>query len=415
MASYDGDEHREDDGQHHDDDHNIGGAEHDDPRDDYSQDMAGKRRSDESSQYVGENVYRLLISTKRVGAIIGKGGTNIKAICSDTGARVKILDPVSIDDPERVVLVSGRDDASVDLAPAQQALLRAHQCVLDGQTMDENTAPDSKLTTRMLVPTSQAGSLIGKGGATVKAIQEETGVTMRVLTEQENPRGAVADDRVLEMHGNPVQLQAAVKAVSAQVRKFLVDRSVLPLYEAAKLQPSYGSSYAASPGPSYSQGYQPASYQQAAYMPAQQPSYAPPSSKFSQFQSVQAPAPVVATSTLQMRVPAPYLAAVVGANSSSINQIRQISGAQVTAYESADGISESVVEITGTSAQVQAAQALVQAFMLNANAATAAAPAPTNYYGQPQMGMQSQQQGYGNPQQTQYQPGYGSYSTYATG
>lgn len=46
------------------------------------------------------------------------------------------------------------------------------------------------------------------------------------------PPVALNDDRVVEIQGEPLGVQKAVELISSHLRKFLVDRSVLPLFEA---------------------------------------------------------------------------------------------------------------------------------------------------------------------------------------
>lgn len=48
---------------------------------------------------------------------------------------------------------------------------------------------------------------------------------------EELPLCALADDRVVEVTGEPRNVQRATELVVAHLRKFLVDRSVLPLFE----------------------------------------------------------------------------------------------------------------------------------------------------------------------------------------
>lgn len=69
-----------------------GGGGGNDPRpkrsrdDDYAHD--DRKRN---SGYRGDSVFRLLVPQKRVGCIIGKGGSVIKSLQDETGARIKIL------------------------------------------------------------------------------------------------------------------------------------------------------------------------------------------------------------------------------------------------------------------------------------------------------------------------------------
>lgn len=51
-----------------------------------------------------------------------------------------------------------------------------------------------------------------------------------ILTE-DLPLCALQDDRIVEMHGEPVKVHKAIELAVSYLRKFLVDRSVLPLFE----------------------------------------------------------------------------------------------------------------------------------------------------------------------------------------
>nr|CAB3457471.1 unnamed protein product [Digitaria exilis] len=55
-----------------------------------------------------EIVFRMIILNDMVGSIIGKGGSTIRALQSETGASIKILEPVP-DSEERIVAISARE------------------------------------------------------------------------------------------------------------------------------------------------------------------------------------------------------------------------------------------------------------------------------------------------------------------
>lgn len=79
-------------------------------------------------------------------------------------------------------MVSGKEEPESSLPPSMDGLLRVHMRIVDGLDGEASQAPPpTKVSTRLLVPASQAGSLIGKQGATVKAIQEAAGCIVRVL------------------------------------------------------------------------------------------------------------------------------------------------------------------------------------------------------------------------------------------
>lgn len=80
-------------------------------------------------------------------------------------------------------MVSAKDEPDSAFPPAVDGLLRVHKRIVDGLEGDNAHAPNagSKVSTRLLVAASQAGSLIGKQGGTVKSIQEESNCIVRVL------------------------------------------------------------------------------------------------------------------------------------------------------------------------------------------------------------------------------------------
>lgn len=81
-------------------------------------------------------------------------------------------------------MVSAKEEPDSAFPPAVDGLLRVHKRIVDGLEGGDNThAPNmgGKVSTRLLVAASQAGSLIGKQGGTVKSIQEESNCIVRVL------------------------------------------------------------------------------------------------------------------------------------------------------------------------------------------------------------------------------------------
>ena len=79
--------------------------------------------------------------------------------------------------------MSAKEEPDSDFPPAVDGLLRVHKRIVDGLEGDNANAPNmgGKVSTRLLVAASQAGSLIGKQGGTVKSIQEESNCIVRVL------------------------------------------------------------------------------------------------------------------------------------------------------------------------------------------------------------------------------------------
>jgi poly(rC)-binding protein 2/3/4 len=299
------------------------------------------------------------------------------------------------------------------------------------------------------VPASQAGSLIGKQGATIKSIQDASKCVLRIL--ENVPPVALNDDRVVEIQGEPIAAHKAVELIASHLRKFLVDRSVLPLFEMQMKAhnvpreqpmpppqpwghpPPWGHpSSMPPPGPGYggNSQFMPPRPQGNYYPPPEMPpvekqqhygisSYgrdAPRSDPSGNQPQTHGSSQV----THSMQVPLSYADAVIGAAGSSISYIRRHSGATISIQEGVPG--EMTVEITGTASQVQTAQQLIKNFMAEASPqgpppapAPPAQPVDAGYnsyppYGGPSYGSPPGSAGPG-PQgsygSTQYPPSYG--------
>eukprot|EP00245_Coleochaete_scutata_P000527 TRINITY_DN1062_c0_g2_i1.p1 TRINITY_DN1062_c0_g2~~TRINITY_DN1062_c0_g2_i1.p1 ORF type:complete len:539 (+),score=94.40 TRINITY_DN1062_c0_g2_i1:109-1725(+) len=195
----------------------------------------------------GDCVFRLIVPLQKVGGIIGRKGEFVKRMCEETKSRIKILDGVD-GTTERVVMVSAREDFESPVNAAMEGFLQIHRRVAQ-ITLETDGQPDlgpgstqelkGNLTSKMLVPASQAGSLIGRQGANIRAIQEESSANIRVLSPEELPLCALVEDRVVEITGDYANVHKAIELVIRHLRKFLVDRSVLPLFELNRTLPGH--------------------------------------------------------------------------------------------------------------------------------------------------------------------------------
>uniref|UniRef100_A0ACD5XMM5 Uncharacterized protein n=1 Tax=Avena sativa TaxID=4498 RepID=A0ACD5XMM5_AVESA len=379
----------------------------------------------------GESVFRVLVPTQKVGAVIGRKGEFIKRMCEESRARIKILDgPPGV--PERTVMISAKDEPDALVPPAVDGLLRVHNRITDGLDAEADQPQRGAGPvgpTRLLVPASQAGSLIGKQGATIKAIQDASKCALRIL--ENVPPVALNDDRVVEIQGEPHDVHKAVELIATHLRKFLVDRSVLPLFEmqmkvhnVPREQPMPAPQQWGPPppwshppnippsGPTYgaNQHFMPPRPQDNYYPPPdvhpveKQPHYgissygrdahptgAPPSSGNQHL-------PHGSSQISQkMQVPLSYVDAVIGSAGANISYIRKHSGATVSIQEGVPG--EMTVEIGGSASQVQTAQQLIKNFMAEASPQVPPpGPAPSqplesSYNSYPQYGGPS----YGSP------------------
>ncbi|BFZ06504.1 hypothetical protein BsWGS_09543 [Bradybaena similaris] len=116
---------------------------------------------------------RMIMQGKEVGSIIGKKGDNIKKFREDSGAKINISDGSC---PERIVTVTGTTDN----------IYRAFGFIckkFEEDLQNTPTTPKPPVTLRLVVPASQCGSLIGKQGCKIKEIRESTGASIQVASE----------------------------------------------------------------------------------------------------------------------------------------------------------------------------------------------------------------------------------------
>ena len=119
---------------------------------------------------------RMLMQGKEVGSIIGKKGDNVKKFREESGAKINISDASC---PERIVTVTGTAET---IMKAFTMICNKLEEDIQG-THSNNTAPPPLVTLRLIIPASQCGSLIGKGGSKIKEIREFTGASVQVASE----------------------------------------------------------------------------------------------------------------------------------------------------------------------------------------------------------------------------------------
>lgn len=54
---------------------------------------------------------------------------------------------------------------------------------------------------------------------------------LKSVTAEDLPIFALEDDRIVEVLGEPAGVHKAIELIASHLRKFLVDRSVIPLFE----------------------------------------------------------------------------------------------------------------------------------------------------------------------------------------
>uniref|UniRef100_A0A7N6BPH3 Heterogeneous nuclear ribonucleoprotein K n=1 Tax=Anabas testudineus TaxID=64144 RepID=A0A7N6BPH3_ANATE len=163
------------------------------PAEDMDEEQAFKR-----SRNTDEMVeLRVLLQSKNAGAVIGKGGKNIKALRTDYNASVSVPDSSG---PERILSVN----ASIDVIG--EILLKIIPTLEEYQ---HYSGIDFDCELRLLIHQSLAGGIIGVKGAKIKELRENTQTTIKLFQEC-CPHST---DRVVLVGGKPERVIECIKVI----------------------------------------------------------------------------------------------------------------------------------------------------------------------------------------------------------
>ncbi|KAL4571205.1 hypothetical protein LXL04_017958 [Taraxacum kok-saghyz] len=384
----------------------------------------------------GDCVFRLIVPVLKVGSIIGRKGDIIRKMCEDTKARIRVLD-APVGTPDRIVLISGKEETDAPLSPAMDAVIRVFKRI-NGfpENEGESIASVPFCSIRLLVPSMQAISLIGKQGSTIKSVQESTGCQVRVLSGDDVAAiSANSEERIVDMQGEAIKVLKALEAVVGHLRRFLVDRSVLPLFEKTNnvstptqepqvetwadkpimrpttgLSSGLGSDFSLpmrretlfldrEPPPSHLSSHGLSLYGRDPGLPQTTTTHSPVIGRPG--------GPIVTQIAQTMQIPLVYAEDIIGVGGTNIAYIRRSSGAILTVQESRGLPDEITVEIKGTSSQVQTAQQLIQECV---NGHKESIPNPSSYGSlESGLGLRSSYSQIGNSSYQQQPPSSGGY------
>ncbi|XP_067385417.1 far upstream element-binding protein 1 isoform X8 [Channa argus] len=145
-----------------------------------------------------------------VGFIIGRGGEQISRLQQESGCKIQIA-PDSGGMPERSVTLTGSPES---IQSAKRLLTEIVDKGRPAPAFHHNDGPGMTVQ-EIMVPASKAGLVIGKGGETIKSLQERAGVKMVMI--QDGPQNTGAD-KPLRISGEPFKVQQAKEMVMELIR-----------------------------------------------------------------------------------------------------------------------------------------------------------------------------------------------------
>ncbi|KAM6925033.1 poly(rC)-binding protein 2-like isoform 1-T1 [Xenentodon cancila] len=319
---------------------------------------------------------RLLMHGKEVGSIIGKKGESVKKMREESGARINISEGNC---PERIITLAG----------PTTSIFKAFSMIIekleeDISTSMTNSTATSKppVTMRLVVPASQCGSLIGKGGCKIKEIRESAGAQVQVAGDM-LPNST---ERAITVAGTPQSIIECVKQICIVMLESPPKGVTIPY----RPKPS-GSPVIFAGGQAYAVQGQHAIPQ-------------PDLTKLHQLAMQQSPFPIahsnqgfqgkwtylkravllfflLVISTLkgflfipqagmdasaqtgshELTIPNDLIGCIIGRQGAKINEIRQMSGAQIKIANPVEGSTDRQVTITGSHASISLAEYLINA------------------------------------------------------
>ncbi|XP_069509407.1 poly(rC)-binding protein 2 isoform X10 [Ambystoma mexicanum] len=290
---------------------------------------------------------RLLMHGKEVGSIIGKKGESVKKMREESGARINISEGNC---PERIITLAGPTNA----------IFKAFSMIIDKLEEDissamTNSTASSKppVTLRLVVPASQCGSLIGKGGSKIKEIRETTGAQVQVAGDM-LPNST---ERAITIAGIPASIIECVKQICVVMLESPPKGVTIPYRPKPSSAPvifAGGQAYTiqgqyAIPQPDLTKLHQLAMQQ--SHFPM---SHGGGNTGFSG--AIDASAP---NTSHELTIPNDLIGCIIGRQGSKINEIRQMSGAQIKIANPVEGSTERQVTITGSAASISLAQYLI--------------------------------------------------------
>ncbi|KAE8721547.1 Protein BTR1 [Hibiscus syriacus] len=270
---------------------------------------------------------RFLVSNASAGSVIGKGGSTITEFQSKSGARIQLSRSHEIfpGTSDRIIMVSGAID---DILKAMELILAK---LLNELNIKDNDDAEPRTKVRLIVSNSSCGSIIGKGGATIKSFIDGSQAGIKISPQDNNFYGL--NDRLVTVTGT---IDEQLRAIDLILSKLCED----PHYSQAMHTPfSYPVTYNSM-------------------------SYAPNGAgvKFPNHKEDH-------SNSITIGVSDEHIGLVLGRSGRNIMEISQVSGARIKISDRGDfmsGTTDRKVTIMGSERAIRQAESMIKQKVANA-------------------------------------------------
>ncbi|GKV26664.1 hypothetical protein SLEP1_g35922 [Rubroshorea leprosula] len=361
----------------------------------------------ESEKAQQELTFKILCSNEKVGGVIGRGGAIIKSLQSETGASITIGALIA-DCDERLITVTASENPESRYSPAQKAAVLVFVKALESGIEKglDSGSKGSTVTARLVVPSNQVGCLLGKGGIIITEMRKVTGAGIRVLGADQVPKCIKESDQVVQISGEYMNVKDAIYHVTGRLRDNLFSstlkgggaRSTSTVFAetspCGRLMDSEPLGLHSPGGVSHNLGQRTTIAHSLDHLELSHgldcsldcslspKPWAPETITIANPRAIAevgrgltsfrgglelgsgSKSAIVTNTTVEIRVPENVIGSVYGENGRNLLRLREISGAKVIVHEPRLGTSDRIIVISGTPDETQAAQSLLQAFIL---------------------------------------------------
>ncbi|PNY06405.1 KH domain-containing protein at4g18375-like protein [Trifolium pratense] len=310
--------------------------------------------------------FRLLCPSENVGNLIGKGGSTIMTMQQETASEIKVIEPIPGSE-DCIIVISGPAHPDDRISPVQEALFRV-------QNRISRAIPDAK----------------------------EHGAHIRMLGKDKGPKCVSEEDEVIQVSGEIEAVHDALLQITARL-KYHFYRDVFPsgnfpsnsafLDQHSPFPPHLGRRGLSPPGMYsdrgphvgfplddhppfmnniYRPGIPPHISERKPWGPKGileggghmgLPEFTGGPRRISGFAG--GSQPIITNTTVEVVVPRALVPVIYGEDGECLKQILQISDANVIITDPKPGAVETKIIISGTPEQTNAAQSLIQAFVMS--------------------------------------------------
>ncbi|KAL2555564.1 Protein BTR1 [Forsythia ovata] len=271
---------------------------------------------------------RFLLSNAEAGSVIGKGGSTVNDFQSQSGARIQLSRNFEYfpGTADRIIMVSGTVDDTLKAVDLILTKLLDEFYVEDGADVE----PQSKI--RLIVPNSSCGGIIGKGGAIIKSLIEDSQAGIKISPQDDFHPGL--HDRLVTVTGT---LGGQIRAIELILLKLVED----PYYQQSASAPF---------------AYTAAAYSGMNYGPNGVGGIG------GKYQNDRVQNKEDRNSSVTIGVADEHIGLVVGRGGRTLMEISQLSGARIKISDRGDfmaGTSDRKVTITGPQRAVRTAESMI--------------------------------------------------------